>query len=216
MLEVDKNGWITNFKIVKEPRSAIEHSPLICINAVVVHRTNSATAQAVLDTWKKRQEGTHFLISENGKIFQTASIKKQCWHTGQIYARCAKTKTCSVKDAKAIEKILHKKNTGWRVKYNRVAAHEKKKLYPDRFPHNHDSLGIEVVGVFSKAKKIYEIPNGSQLESLFWLIDELLSTFHFSMHDIYAHGNIARKEPSEGVASLDAYTIRTKDSLKGL
>jgi hypothetical protein len=60
---------------------------------------------------------------------------------------------------------------------------------------------------FFQKKEIYEIPNQSQLAALFWLLDELISKYGFTIKDIYAHGKIAHKDPkkSEGAASLKEY-----------
>jgi len=207
MLLADKNGWINNQKITKEHRSTIEHSPIAIVNAVVLHRTGTRSARSVLNAWKTKKEGTHFLISESGKIFQTASLKKQCWHVGKLYSKCRSVSSCSEEDAKSIEDILYKINTSWGKKFRLVTRHELKKDYPLRFPHNHDSLGIEVVGLTSEDNDIYEIPNKFQLNSLFWLLDEIISTYGLSIKKIYAHGKIAHKKKSEGSASLKAYFI---------
>ena len=209
MLVADKDGWVNNPKITKEHHSAIEHSPIAVVNAVVLHRTGTGNAASVLNAWKKQKEGTHFLVSENGNIFQTASLKKQCWHVGKLYSKCRSVSSCNEEDANSIENILHKKNTSWGGKFRLVTRHELKKNYPLRFPHNHDSLGIEVVGLISKDSDIYEIPNKLQLNALFWLIDEIISTYSISLKDIYAHGKIAHKDrkKSEGAASLKAYAI---------
>jgi N-acetyl-anhydromuramyl-L-alanine amidase AmpD len=209
MLNIDKEGWIDSSKIDTEHCSSIEHSPISTINAVVLHRTGTITATSVFNAWKTQKEGTHLLISENGKIYQTASLKKQCWHVGKLYSRCRSVSSCETEDAESIERILHKKNTSWGGKFKLVTRHELKKPYPLRFPHNHDSLGIEVVGQISKSSEIYEIPNMMQLESLFWLLDEILSTYRISIKDIYAHGKIAHKDrrKSEGAESLKAYTL---------
>jgi hypothetical protein len=47
----------------------------------------------------------------------------------------------------------------------------------------------------------------SQLAALFWLLDELISQYGFTVKDIYAHGIIAHKDrkKSEGAASLREY-----------
>ncbi len=208
-LYVDKHGWISNPLIFREQRSAIEQSLIGNISAIVLHRTGTPNASSVLNAWKTQKEGTHFLISENGKILQTASVKRQCWHVGKIYSRCRSTGSCSEKDAKAIESILKRKNTSWGKKFRLVTRHELNKNYPVRFPHNHDTLGIEVVGVISKESEIYEIPNKLQLNSLFWLLDELILTYSFSIKDIFAHGKIAHKDKnkSEGASSLKAYCV---------
>ena len=210
MLVVDKEGWVNNPKITKEHRGSIEHLPISTVNAVVLHRTDSSTATAVLNAWKTKKEGTHFLISENGTIFQTASLKKQCWHVGKLYARCSTTSSCTEADAKAMEAILHKKNLNWGQKFKLITKSELTKSYPARFPHNHDSLGIEIVGMIQKGTEIYENPNKSQLDSIFWLLDEIVSTYQISLKDIYAHGEIAHKNKSEGAAALKAYSLHTQ------
>ncbi len=213
MLIVDKDGWVNDPKITKEHRSAIEHSPIQVVNAVVLHRTDSGSATSVLNAWKTRKEGAHFLISENGRIFQTASLKKQCWHVGKLYAKCETVSSCSDEDKSAMEAILHKKDINWGKKFTLITKRELTKDYPLRFPHNHDSLGIEIVGVMSRANEIYEIPNKPQLDSLFWLLDKIISTYRISVKDIYAHGKIAHKDKnkSEGAASLKAYAIYKQD-----
>lgn len=209
MLIVDKDGWVNDPKITKEHRTPIEHSPIAAVNAVVLHRTASGSAASVSSAWKTQKEGAHFLISENGKIFQTASLKKQCWHVGKLYSKCQTVSSCSDEDTKAMEAILHKKDINWGKKFGLITKRELNKGYPLRFPHNHDSLGIEVVGVMSKASEIYEIPNQLQLDALFWLLDRIISTYRISLKDIYAHGKIAHKDKnkSEGAASLKAYAV---------
>ncbi len=213
MLFIDENGWVDNPKINKEHRPAIEHSPIVAINAVVLHRTNTGTATSVLNAWETQKEGTHFLISERGEIFQTASLKKQCWHVGKLYSKCRTVSSCSKEDAKTIEDILHKKNTNWGKKFRLVTRHELKKDYPIRFPHNHDSFGIEIVGVYSKDKSAYPAPNELQLDPLFWLLDEIISIHSLSIKDIYAHGEIAHKDrkKTEGAAALKAYAIHKQE-----
>ena len=75
--------------------------------------------------------------------------------------------------------------------------------------HYHDSVGVEIVGVISEPKEICDIPNKLQQNSLFWLIDELITTYSFSVSDIYAHGEIAHKDikKSKGASSHKAYLI---------
>lgn len=57
---------------------------------------------------------------------------------------------------------------------------------------------------------MYETPNKLQLNSLFWLVDELISLYGISIKDIYTHGKIAHKDKnkSEGASALKAYAIQ--------
>jgi len=42
---------------------------------------------------------------------------------------------------------------------------------------------------------------------MFWLLDKIVSTYHITLKDIYAHGEIAHKNKSEGSAALKAYAL---------
>jgi len=209
MLTIDTEGWITHTKVSKKSFSAIQHGDISKINAIVLHRTGSASASSVFSAYNGQKTGAHFLIGETGTIYQTASIKQKCWHVGKIYSRCRTTNACTEEDATEIEALLHKKNTSWGKKFTLVKDLEMGKAYPERFPHNHDSLGIEIVGVLSNKTKLYETPNKVQNEALYWLLDELICHYSLSLTDIYAHGKIAHKDAkkSEGASALQAYKV---------
>lgn len=202
---VDENGWVESDKVCVEHRQAIEHGELSEVKAIVLHQTGASTAKSTLEAWKNKAEGAHFLISESGEIYQCASLKKKCWHVGQIYARCEHANSCSKEDAEALEAILKKKNTSWGTKFKLVTQHELKKSYPERYPHNHDSLGIEVVGAAVNGK--YQESTQAQLDSAFWLIDALVCEYSLGVEHIYAHGKIAHKEETEGTYVLKAFQV---------
>jgi len=209
MIQFDSSGWAQDVKIAVEKRPKIEHGPLGTINAIVIHRTSASTAQSTLSAWKTKSEGAHFLISEGGSIFQCASYKKQCWHVGQLYARCELRQSCSLQDAQALQAMLHAKNASWGTRFRMIARHEiATKQYPDRYPSNGDSLGIEVVGAMS-SRQVYEMPNKVQLDALFWLLDQLIAATGIGIQDIYAHGRIAHKDnqKTEGTNALIAYRV---------
>jgi len=92
----------------------------------------------------------------------------------------------------------------WR-NYDKVHQIEKVKNYPDRFPSNVDSIGIEIVGKAERQidKKtgepvfVYEDVNDRQNESLKWLIRELIGTLNVSTTEIYRHPEIGRKTLTE-------------------
>ena len=75
-MNIDKQGWAADKKITKEHRPALEHGAIATINSLVLHRTGSSNAKSVLNAWESKKEGTHFLISETGDIYQTASLVK--------------------------------------------------------------------------------------------------------------------------------------------
>ncbi|MFK8258078.1 N-acetylmuramoyl-L-alanine amidase [Erwinia sp. AnSW2-5] len=86
-----------------------------------------------------------------------------------------------------------------------ISDRERKKNWPDRFPANTDSIGIEIVGEAFKTEdlkkypdgRVYETVNQQQAESLKWLIRELRSTLQVSTSEVFRHPEIARKNITE-------------------
>jgi len=78
---------------------------------------------------------------------------------------------------------------------------EKEKSFPDRFPINIDSIGIEIVGKAykedGKREDVYEKVNDKQNESLVWLVKELSDTLNIPMTEIYRHPEVGRKNMTE-------------------
>lgn len=136
------------------------------INAIVVHQTDNWSAKQTFDGWTGTI-GAHFVIDRgdtdkykgiDGKIYQTARLNRTCNHVGYIQSRCYLQKSCAIPkggktsaEAKALD---YKK--GWA---DRAQAIETPKSYPDRFPYNGDSIGIEVVTKFDDAGKVYPAPS---------------------------------------------------------
>jgi len=183
----------------------IEHGILTRINSIVIHRTAAPTAISTLHAWKTKKSGAHFLIDKNGKIYQTARLDKICWHMGLVVSKCRLEKSCTQKDGAIIKNILHG-SSSWSDKYKKILKHERKKKYPDRYPMNSDSIGIELVGVYLGVddKGPFEEMTQSQASSFLWLVTELLQKYNLSFgDDIYAHGEVARKKVNEGADALD-------------
>lgn len=78
---------------------------------------------------------------------------------------------------------------------------EQAKPYPQRFPSNTDSIGIEIVSLALRRDPsdpgVYEHPTPAQNRSLQWLIAELLATLKLTRTDIYRHPQVSRKNPTE-------------------
>ncbi|GHT96027.1 hypothetical protein AGMMS49545_20070 [Betaproteobacteria bacterium] len=77
--KVDAEGMLTNVRVIKKRYSGIEHGTLTLegINAIVIHQTDSSTANSTFSSYKDspRGIGAHFLISETGVVYQTASVE---------------------------------------------------------------------------------------------------------------------------------------------
>ncbi|MFK5914170.1 MAG: N-acetylmuramoyl-L-alanine amidase [Woeseiaceae bacterium] len=76
-----------------------------------------------------------------------------------------------------------------------------KKNYPDRYPVNSDSIGIEIVVKFINDTK-YEDLTAAQNVSLQWLISELYGHFNLDTTDVYRHPEVSYKMPSEGSTAV--------------
>ena len=133
---------------------SIEHGALLSVTSIVLHRTDSSTAASVLNAYKSGQKtGAHFLIEKDGKIYQTASLEKICWHVGILQPRCVNESTCDPTELKNINALLHQKGLSFSKRAKNVSSHENTKAYPLRYPANSDSVGIEVVGRFLPSTK---------------------------------------------------------------
>lgn len=202
---ISSDGVIKHAKIVTKIFKNLEHGALAKVNALVIHRTAAKTTKSTLISWQKSQFGTHFLICTTGKIFQTAHTNKQCWHLGSLRSRCRTEKICEERDSEIIKNILLDGSDSWESRFRILRYHERKKSYPERYPTNGDSIGIEIVGAYLGGKGddgIFEPLNLQQKVSFFWLVKELIEKYGLSsVRDIYAHGHIARKKPSEGAGA---------------
>ncbi|MBK4724223.1 N-acetylmuramoyl-L-alanine amidase [Pantoea agglomerans] len=201
MLYVNENGHIYADRIKIKIFNNIEHEKMDAVNGIVVHQTNASTASSTFHSYQnKGAAGAHFLIDRDGTIYQTASLFKVTWHVGRLQSRCYLTKKCEPADLQKVTEL----EKSWR-NYDKVHQIEKVKNYPDRFPSNVDSIGIEIVGKAERQidKKtgepvfVYEDVNDRQNESLKWLIRELIGTLNVSTTEIYRHPEIGRKTLTE-------------------
>ena len=71
----------------------------------------------------------------------------------------------------------------------------------DRYPTNEDSLGIEIVGAFDAKGQTYDTVNREQNDALVWLVDVLETKLTLTAGDVYAHGGIGYKQPSEAASA---------------
>lgn len=189
-----KDGKLIDTRITQEYRPKLENGLLKSVSGIIMHQTHSYSAKDTLEGYKSQIYGAHFLIDrsggkytgEDGKIYRTARINYKCLHVGKLKSKCATQRTCEVevKGVKAIDLA------------------ENKKPYPDRFPRNSDSIGIELVGR-GKGKvgeEIYEEPSNAQITSAVWLLEQLMQAIpNVGLADIYAHSEVSYKRPTEGV-----------------
>ncbi|WP_256354614.1 N-acetylmuramoyl-L-alanine amidase [Variovorax sp. dw_308] len=74
MSTIDKDGMLIDSRVLLRRSASIEHGELSGVRAIVVHQTDSSSAQATLNGYQNGGNGAHFLIDKNGQIYQTASL----------------------------------------------------------------------------------------------------------------------------------------------
>jgi len=193
MLFVDKNGLVDAERIIVKRFSTIERGKLNKVNGIVVHQTGGSTAESSFNSYNNTgANGAHFLIDKDGAIYQTASVFRVTNHVGNIRSRCYMEKTCTPSEISTIKPLLNK--------YKQLSRLEQKKPYPERYPANFDSLGIEIVGKPTSGEgenAVYEKINDAQNSSLRWLMAELTDTLKVSMTEIFRHPEVSYKVKTE-------------------
>lgn len=193
MSTIDKDGMLVDPKVILKRFKSIEHGKLPSVEAIVVHQTDAPTVQHTFNSYHAGGNGAHFLISKTGEIYQTASLNMRCYHVGRlIKSKCLTLNKASCKNP-AMTKIL---TMSWGARIKALDAHERAKSYPDRFPVNSESVGIELVGKHLD-DKTYETVTTQQNSSLQWLVTELNKHFSTTSSDVYRHPTVSYKNPGE-------------------
>jgi len=69
--------YIDAERIILKTFKNIEHGQMDAVNGIVVHQTDSTTANSTFNSYQtKGATGAHFLIDKDGTIYQTASLLK--------------------------------------------------------------------------------------------------------------------------------------------
>ncbi|XKD93196.1 N-acetylmuramoyl-L-alanine amidase [Morganella morganii] len=175
------------------------------VNSIVVHQTNTLAETHVFNSYSHAgSNGAHFLIDKDGVIYQTASLFKVTWHVGKMKSRCVIEKKCEPSE------LTKMANLELKGKYKDISDIEKARPFPDRYPGNIDSIGIEIVGkaydIKGKTTEEYESVNPKQNTSLKWLVSELIDSMDISTSEVYRHPDVGRKNETE--ASTASWQIR--------
>ncbi|MDH5833413.1 N-acetylmuramoyl-L-alanine amidase [Luteimonas kalidii] len=211
---IDADGYLTDPGIVHTPIERISHGPMPQVNAIVLHRTESSTAGSTLATWRNRDAGTgaHFLIDRDGAIHQTVSVDRQAWHVGAIRSRGEVEGTIPDEDQRQLVAARNGQSE-WRGPAVRAVSRiESSRPYPERYPTNADSIGIEVVGRYRPATQTWDAPTPEQAAAITRLMGVLQRNFALNDQDVYEHDVISRKTPGEGAGLYAPGVARDVDS----
>jgi len=201
MLQVDKDGMVHNVLVRRRRFVSLERGPMPVVNGIVVHQTGGATAQSTFNSYQQSAYGAHFLIGKDGTIHQTASLYRRTNHVGLLRSRCLARHTCKPADLTALKKA------GPRGENRR----EQRKAFPDRFPANRDSIGIELVGEYNPNPEfgkvrgadeyVYVSVTDAQNASLRWLVAQLRNTLEVAAGEVYRHPAVSFKTSTEAATA---------------
>ncbi|HEU4852074.1 MAG TPA: peptidoglycan recognition family protein [Telluria sp.] len=199
MLTIDKQGRVLNPRVTISIRPNIERGAMLQVRGLIVHQTGGSTRESSLSSYlAPKSNGAHFLIDKDGTILQTASLLKHTWHVGSLRARCLAEYRCTKTELQTLARFNPKAE-------NRM---EMKKAVPARYPANHDSIGIELVGAVVTSngtapaeKGVYEQVTAEQNKSLGWLVQELKQTFRVPVSEVFRHPDVSRKNPTEAASA---------------
>lgn len=189
---IDAKGYVQNAAFVFRQIPALEHGPLPDIRAIVLHRTDSSTSASAFRAFE-RGIGTHFVVDKDGTVYQTASLNHKTWHVGKIRSRCEADGSCEPSEAAALRKMSFSQKHGY----------EKSKPYPQRYPMNEDSVGIETVADYDPQTSTWDAATAAQAESIRALVYLLKREYGLSESDIYEHDRISYKTAGEGADLYD-------------
>ncbi len=101
---VGADGYLTDQAVTRHEVPGLGRSSMGEPVALVMHRTESATAASALKSFASGRDGvqygTHFLIDKDGTIYQTASLGQKTLHVGKIKSRCVEEGTCSEEESR--------------------------------------------------------------------------------------------------------------------
>jgi N-acetyl-anhydromuramyl-L-alanine amidase AmpD len=180
------NGRIVDPKIILKIQALIEKGGMTVINGIVVHQTDTPDAASTFSSYANGKSGAHLLIDKDGTVYQTARLNQSTWHIGKLQSRCVVELKCP-------------KPKTWNPSGTNRA--EMAKSWPQRYPSNRDSIGIEIVGLFDKKMNTYESVTSDQNASLGWLIKELQAALKLNTAEVFRHPQVSYKQPSEAATA---------------
>jgi len=201
MFRINKDGMVRSAQIEAHRYTSLERGDMPVVNGIVVHQTGGSTAQSTFNSYSNTTVGAHFLIDKDGAIYQTASLYKRANHVGLLRSRCLERHNCQPADLKRLQTATLRQRS----------TMEHGKAFPDRFPSNRDSIGIELVGEYNRnpdfgtvrgADEYLYVPvTDEQNAALRWLVGELRRLLRVAAEEVYRHPEVSYKTPTEAATA---------------
>ncbi len=193
---VGADGYLTDPAITRTSVPGLERGAMPSVNGIVLHRTMGATAAGTLAHWRGETNpyGTHFLIDRDGTIHQTASLDNSTAHVGRIRSRGEVEGTLTPDEQTQLDAARAERGND----YAAVHRVESAKPYPQRYPTNGDSVGIEVVATYDARTAAWQAPTQAQTDAIARLVGILQRNYGLDDHDIHQHDAVSYKTQGEG------------------
>lgn len=177
---------------------SIEVGPMTAVHGIVVHQTGGKNLESAISSGRPGI-GAHFYVDTDGTVYQAASIFKKCSHVGKLKPRCLAEHRCKPDAAKALQKMVAL------GKSSSVSPMEYEKEFPDRYPGNNDSIGIELVGYHHPEQNVpypvYDAVTERQKMILKWLVRTICSVCKVNSAEIYRHPVLSWENPTEALTA---------------
>jgi len=201
MFRIDKDGMVRSALIEARRYTSLERGDMPVVNGIVVHQTGGSTARSTFNSYVNSTVGAHFLIEKDRAIYQTASLYKRANHVGLLRSRCLERHRCQPAELKRLQSATLRQRS----------TMEHGKAFPDRFPSNRDSIGIDAgrrvqpqPGVRQGARRrrvpVRPVTDG-QNAALRWLVGELRRTLSVAAEEVYRHPQVSYKTPTEAATA---------------
>ena len=201
MLNIVK-GIILDSRVTVHLCPRLDHGPMPVVHGIILHQTGGSAITSAFGKYENKKSpdrtGAHFLIDNDGTLYQTLQVNRCCAHVAPIKSRCLVEMSCTAEDTKAYAAMEKVAGNTWNGVYARAEGnYEAKKSFPLRFPYNPDAIGIEVVGKPAGKSNIYENPTIQQNDTVHWLVAELLQSLKIGPKEVYRHPVVSRKNDTE-------------------
>ena len=193
---IDKDGYVVHPFVMVRRIAPLGRRPMDEINGIIVHQTGGHSLQGALASAAQRGGiGAHFYIDVDGTIIQAASLDRACGHVGLLKSRRLAEHRCQPDEAKRL----------MAMKPAELSKSEYQREFPDRYPSNRDSIGIELVGGYQdipgKPEPVYDPVTTRQQMSLKWLVQVICKYRGVSATEVYRHPAVSWKVPTETVSA---------------
>ncbi len=192
---VDENGTIHQTTSLLK---YTQHIGLIkCRSGIIDEPARKAEAMEILKNWKANVNHCRKVLTK-----EITDVEKKLTSGTMSKKEADRRKAQCLKDADDNRKVERRE---FQRTYDRsISDYEKKsKKYPERYPINQESIGIETISKYDRTNKMWSNVSSRQKKSIYQLVEFLKKEFGLKSSDVYEHPTISKKTEGEGAHLLD-------------